>query len=68
MLKAKKFAIDMMNPAGCMPHTCREHAAQHTHGPGCGHDAVPHGDHVDYIVNGHLHHPHGEHCDDHGTV
>ena len=26
------------------------------------------GDHVDYLVNGHLHHPHGDHCDDHGPV
>jgi UDP-2,3-diacylglucosamine pyrophosphatase LpxH len=29
---------------------------------------VPHGDHVDYLVGGHLHHPHGDHCDDHGPV
>jgi hypothetical protein len=29
---------------------------------------VPHGDHVDYLVNDHLHHPHGDHCDDHGSV
>jgi UDP-2,3-diacylglucosamine pyrophosphatase LpxH len=29
---------------------------------------VPHGDHVDYLVAGHLHHPHGNHCDDHGPV
>jgi hypothetical protein len=29
---------------------------------------VPHGDHVDYLVGGHLHHPHGNHCDDHGPV
>jgi hypothetical protein len=30
--------------------------------------AVPHGDHVDYLVDGHLHHPHGGHCDHHGAV
>jgi hypothetical protein len=29
---------------------------------------VPHGDHVDYLVDGHLHHPHNGHCDDHGPV
>jgi hypothetical protein len=29
---------------------------------------VPHGDHIDYLVDGHLHHPHGDHCDDHGPV
>lgn len=49
-------------------HDCDEHDADHEHGPGCGHDAVPHGDHVDYLVAGHLHHPHGDHCDHHGTV
>jgi hypothetical protein len=38
------------------------------HGPNCGHPAIPHGDHTDYLVNGHLHHPHGNHCDDHGPV
>jgi hypothetical protein len=29
---------------------------------------VPHGDHADYLVEGHLHHQHGDHCDDHGAV
>jgi hypothetical protein len=29
---------------------------------------VPHGDHVDYLVDGRLHHPHDSHCDDHGPV
>jgi UDP-2,3-diacylglucosamine pyrophosphatase LpxH len=29
---------------------------------------VPHGDHVDYLVDGHLHHPHGNHCDNHGPI
>ena len=31
-------------------------AHQHTHGPDCGHLAVIHEDHVDYIHNGHAHH------------
>ncbi len=57
------------NPAKCTPkHDCSGHAKDHRHGPGCGHEAVPHGDHVDYFVAGHLHHPHGEHCDDHGPL
>jgi hypothetical protein len=57
------------NPAACTPqHACSGHAAGHAHGPGCGHEAVPHGDHTDYLVDGHLHHPHGDHCDDHGPV
>jgi hypothetical protein len=29
---------------------------------------VPHGDHTDYLVGDHLHHPHGDHCDDHGAL
>lgn len=48
---------------------CTTHANHsHVHGPGCGHEAVPHGDHVDYLVDGHLHHPHGGHCDHHGML
>ena len=27
----------------------------HVHGEGCGHEAVQHGDHVDYIHEGHAH-------------
>lgn len=57
------------NAAECTPdHKCAGHDANHKHDKGCGHDAVPHGDHVDYIVEGHLHHPCGSHCDDHGPV
>jgi hypothetical protein len=63
-----RVAITMMNPAGCLPHACREHETGHTHGPGCGHTAVPHGDHVDYCVGDHLHHPHDGHCDNHGPI
>ena len=37
----------------------------HVHGPGCGHVAVPHGDHVDYVHDGHRHAAHGRHYDEH---
>ncbi len=37
----------------------------HQHGPGCGHTAVKHGDHVDYLHDGHLHHMHAGHVDEH---
>ena len=40
-----------------------EHA--HVHGEDCGHLAVQHGDHVDYVHDGHRHAPHGEHYDEH---
>lgn len=63
------LAVDGANPAACTSgHTCSAHAADHVHGPDCGHDAVPHGDHVDYLVDGHLHHSHGGHCDHHGAL
>jgi hypothetical protein len=61
--------VSAKNPDVCTPqHQCAGHAPGHVHGPGCGHEAVPHGDHVDYLVDGHLHHPHGDHCDDHGPI
>ena len=57
------------NPDRCSPeHRARGHELTHQHGPNCGHEAVPHGDHIDYLVNGRLHHPHGDHCDDHGPL
>lgn len=37
----------------------------HQHGPGCGHLAVEHGDHIDYIHDGHRHAVHGGHYDEH---
>jgi zinc transport system permease protein len=37
----------------------------HEHGPDCGHLAVRHGDHVDYVHDGHRHAPHGSHYDEH---
>jgi hypothetical protein len=61
--------VNTKNPDRCTPtfgHS--DHEAHHVHGPQCGHQAMPHGDHIDYLVNGRLHHPHGGHCDDHGEV
>lgn len=40
-------------------------AHPHDHGPECGHVAVRHGDHVDYVHDGHRHAEHGEHYDEH---
>ena len=63
------LAISDQNPETCTPaHTCSGHESDHVHGPACGHEAVPHGNHVDYLVNGHLHFPHQAHCDHHGPV
>jgi hypothetical protein len=64
-----KIDVSPTNPDLCTPrHRLSAHDQSHVHGPGCGHEAVPHGDHVDYWVDGHLHHPHGDHCDDHGPL
>ena len=61
--------VNRVNPADCTPkHACGAHAADHKHGPDCKHAAVQHGDHTDYVVAGHLHHPCTKHCDDHGPV
>jgi len=63
------IAVSATNPDACTPgHTCDGHATDHRHGAGCGHEAVPHGTHTDYVVAGHLHHVHGTHCDDHGPL
>jgi len=44
-------------------HTPTDHP--HEHGPDCGHLAVPHDDHVDYVHDGHRHAPHERHYDEH---
>lgn len=45
---------------------CHMHEGHHhQHGPSCGHQAIRHGDHSDYLHDGHLHHVHGDHVDDH---
>lgn len=38
---------------------------EHEHGPGCGHAAVAHGDHVDYLHGDHRHAAHEGHWDEH---
>lgn len=37
----------------------------HVHGQDCGHTAIAHNDHVDYLHDGHLHHIHDGHVDEH---
>lgn len=62
-------AVDATNPDACTPsHACGGHPGDHVHGPDCGHPRVPHGDHTDYLVDGHLHHVHDGHCDHHGPL
>lgn len=60
---ACKIPVTEINPAEHNPTSCGCN-----HSEECGHELVPHGDHMDYLVDGRLHHVHGEHCDDHGPV
>jgi hypothetical protein len=60
---------DSKNQSECTPeHACTSHDKTHQHGAHCGHEAVPHGDHIDFLVAGHLHHPCNNHCDHHGAI
>ena len=46
------------------PHTITEDHP-HRHAPGCGHLAMQHGDHTDFIHEGHRHAIHANHYDEH---
>ncbi|MDB6027120.1 MAG: hypothetical protein JWM68_3343 [Verrucomicrobiales bacterium] len=59
--------VDQEHPDQCN-HQGKGHTKSHVHGPNCGHETVPHGDHTDYLVDGRLHHAHEGHCDDHGPL
>ncbi|MBF6625067.1 hypothetical protein IU402_00520 [Aerococcaceae bacterium zg-BR9] len=58
-----KIEVSDVNPDDChvVETTCM-------HNEDCGHEQVPHGDHIDYLVDGRLQHVHGDHIDDHGPV
>ncbi len=61
----KKVEFSEQNPDGCNPLETQDN---HVHDSGCGHESIPHGDHVDYLVDGRLHHQHEDHVDDHGPI
>ncbi|HZO16836.1 MAG TPA: hypothetical protein VFB62_26345 [Polyangiaceae bacterium] len=50
----------------CTQSKNHQHRDGHIHGPDCGHPAVKHDGHVDYLVDGHLHHPGDRACECHG--
>lgn len=58
-----RLEVSRSRPCACAPVEC-----ECRHAPGGPHEAVPHGDHVDFMVGDALHHPHGDHCDLHGRV
>ena len=51
-----------MKEKSAKKHACEGHDEGHVHGPTCGHEAVKHGDHVDYRVGDHLHHVENGRC------
>jgi zinc transport system permease protein len=58
------FPVQALSPTAD-GHDTVEEPHRHEHGPRCGHPGVEHGDHVDYIHDGHRHAPHGGHYDEH---
>lgn len=64
-----RIEVSRRNPERCTPEQECAHHAEHGGAHGRHHHpAIPHGDHVDYLHEGRLHHHHGDHCDDHGPV
>lgn len=57
----------LSTPFPAVPLEAVAHVAthDHAHGPACGHSAVAHGDHVDYVHDGHRHAVHEKHYDEH---
>ncbi len=47
------------------PHEVVTEQHAHRHEPGCGHQPVQHGDHTDFIHEGHRHAVHADHYDEH---
>jgi zinc transport system permease protein len=41
---------------------------EHEHGPNCGHPAIEHEHHLDYLHDGHRHAPHENHYDEHNPL
>jgi zinc transport system permease protein len=67
--RRQRLALPFVEYADDLPlddeHTAVPEDHRHEHGSDCGHPAVPHGDHVDYVHDGHRHAVHGSHYDEH---
>lgn len=62
-----RYRARLRAPFAALPPAGHETTGEHPHdhGPGCGHLAVPHEDHVDYVHDGHRHAVHEAHYDEH---
>ncbi len=65
LVRARRRARRPFELADVPEHAVVDEPHRHQHGPGCGHLAVEHGDHIDYIHDGHRHAVHGGHYDEH---
>ena len=63
-LRRRRRLLSPFPSVEVVPHTVTDDHP-HEHGEDCGHPAVPHDDHVDYVHDGHRHAVHGEHYDEH---
>ena len=61
------IAVNGTNPVDCAGAE-RKRTSDHVHGPHCGHEPVPHGNHPCYLVDGRLEGWHFDHYDDHGPI
>lgn len=60
--------VSAENPDGHNPVDHDKHDG-HMHQDGeAMHAIIPHGDHMDFLHDGHLHHAHGDHVDEHGPL
>ena len=66
--RRRRVALVLPEPADdtelIIPHLVTE-GHPHRHAPGCGHVAVQHGDHTDFLHEGHRHAAHADHYDEH---
>jgi zinc transport system permease protein len=66
--RRRRVALVLPEPAAdtelAIPHVVTE-GHPHRHAPGCGHVAVQHGDHTDFLHEGHRHAAHADHYDEH---
>jgi zinc transport system permease protein len=69
LLQRRRRALVPYDAESLPLHEESEERHRHVHGPGCGHLAIEHGDHVDYVHDGHRHAVHvtgeGQHYDEH---
>ena len=71
LLAISVYVVVALSANGWRAVHARRHQAlphAHEHGPRCGHPAIEHGDHVDYLHDGARHAPHGAHYDEHAPT